>query len=1181
MANHDLSRYLLRNANHYSGLRMQQGRAMLDSDFSEAEMLDDEDQRRMAVDVIGPHGSPDDGFTIVGASTGSYGFYIVPGSYYLGGMRHELVSPAPTATAATTGTTATAASNVWFLAQNDWKQFLRPGGLPAIPAVPTASRQDLVYLVGWEQEVSAVEDRQFQELALGGPDTSARVRRMHRVYVKADVPADCDDAFAALTNELIFDKHVFDSANHELKSGARLTVVMDQLVKGDVCKPDLPPGYTGVEDQAIRVQLIAPTTFLWAFDNAAPLYRVTTSKESEDTVISFLTLPRDQAHFPGVGQVLEILPWGAELHDGEYAADLPIAGNIGGGVLARVTAPYDPATGTVKVKVQAPATLATMTSWFPNVPPQDRFFYLRVWNPGDGAATGSPGVVFKPGVLVTLPGTGIQLRFKQEGIVGDYWILAARPAAPTQVVPWTLKSEEAPHGPRRFYCPLALLHWSVPAGAVRTVAIDSCRRTFRPLTQQKGCCTVTVGDDNKSYGDYTSINAALAAIPEDQPGKICILPGVYKERVVIRNRRDLVIEGCGGDSVIRTPTVDPTSEGLITISSSTNITVKDLKIEANGQFGVMVYQAGTSGGARSREIDLVGLDVTTTGAAPAPEPALTALWIPIGPSAFPLCTIAASYVEGLRIHDCKLRLVGTLSGAPNTSIVDCQRVSVRDCRIVSPSPDTVNISKAWGGLHLGGACRDVAVESCEIEYGVGCGITFGTASVPSASFGHRSTFDPVGRFVLTLDGTTLGSKAELPGFALPPGGGAAAAVTLSGELVDVRIRNNRIRYMGSSAISVLGFWPDSSGPYEAVATHDTVIADNVLTNNYQAPGSGAAGTTYIEYVAFGGIVLGYADGLRIHNNRIVANGLSHLRPTCGIYVLQGEDILVEDNKISGNGARVTGSINDGIRAGIALQLAARRVTGLNDDDEARGDMLLPAARVRGNLVSQPAGRALQLYGLGPMFIEGNVLVSEGRGYTRTSLSGPLGECVDIQNLGQSPELVARGWIPADMGFFPATAMTLDPGDLEVTEALVDGRTLFTDNQVRFNPVDGEDVFIECANRLHSYGDVAVLDNQFFVKFQVTGDMAVDTRVVAWSTRTSNNRWEDPVSAAPTIVTDVSAWTLAVMNITTLNQATRCIHVDISGDAPPITGNPIEDDNQTYHQCTGGTELSLLLAPPKL
>src|SRR6185369_17117198 len=102
MPSFDISRYLHPPARHYVGARMQQGRVVLDSDFNEEAQLDDEDQRRALVDVIGSAGSPDNGFALdlvpgsplpatsvhlVGGQVSALNFGILPGSFYLGGWR--------------------------------------------------------------------------------------------------------------------------------------------------------------------------------------------------------------------------------------------------------------------------------------------------------------------------------------------------------------------------------------------------------------------------------------------------------------------------------------------------------------------------------------------------------------------------------------------------------------------------------------------------------------------------------------------------------------------------------------------------------------------------------------------------------------------------------------------------------------------------------------------------------------------------------------------------------------------------------------------------------------------------------------------------------------------------------------------------------------------------------------
>jgi hypothetical protein len=346
-----------------------------------------------------------------------------------------------------------------------------------------------------------------------------------------------------------------------------------------------------------------------------------------------------------------------------------------------------------------------------------------------------------------------------------------------------------------------------------------------------------------------------------------------------------------------------------------------------------------------------------------------------------------------------------------------------------------------------------------------------------------------------------------------------------------------------------------------------VIADNIIEDNYRHPAEGSLSPALRLVAAFGGIVLADADMLRIHHNVIRGNGLDHLHPVCGIYVLHGENIVIEDNQIHSNGLRVAGDALPGHRAGIALQLVGRLLSRVPDAEGVAQlkvdlDELQPAARVRGNVVIQPAGRALQIYGLGLMSVQGNNLISEGlAGLTPEDLADEA-HCVEIQNLGQARELMHHGTIPANVAIFPDPPLLYDVRQINL--GLLDGRVQFTDNQVRFNPVSGAATNIFCATRLQSYDDIAVNGNQFFVKFPPEGgSMFNDTLVVAWSTRTLLNRWEDPVKTDPhAVLTAASCHTLAFINATTLNQASRCIHVDTAAGAS-TTDNPIADQNQIY------------------
>lgn len=1149
----DISRHILQPEKHYSGARMQKGRVILDSDVNEAELLDDEGQRVVVVDVVGRHGSSDRGFSIDVEVEGSYDFAILAGSYYLGGLRHEIDDLGDPSAAQR------------FRAQSNWRQSNRVGEVPAPPTVPAAERYDLAYLIGWEQPVTAIEDGELLEHSLGGLDTSTRIRRMNRVYVAADGPDNCADAFGTLVSSLTAGGHSFDTTSSELKSAARLTVLFDEDPEPeDLCGGAVASGYRGTENQALRVQLIAPDRFLWAYDNASPLFRISATIEEGVVTVVFLTPPQQQAHFPLAGQVLEILPWGAELPSGEHLADHEIAADIGGGVLARVTTTYNPRTKTLQASMVDAVTLGRMLDWFGTeaVPEDRRYFYLRVWNPDADHPDGEFGT---PCVLAAAPlgGTGLSVQLNQVGIIGDHWVIAARPTTPDVVVPWELSEGAPPHGPRRFYCPLAIIHWTLEEAELQ-VEVDSCRRTFRALTKLGGCC-VTVGDGDTSHGDYTSIQTAIWALPPGRPGKVCVLPGIYQERIYIKDRSRVVVEGCGPRTILRTPPGNEVSQAFITLDGCTDFTLRDFAVEATGQFGVAVLASSDDPSILAQQITLENLTITTERDATLEPPGIDGLSITAGTAAFPLCTIAAIGVNELKVIGCTLTMIGDLSAVANVLLAACTRAVVRECKILTP-PGLGVSSKAWGGLHIAGNCNDILVERCEIREGLGFGITLGSLQT-LANFKWSTT-------EVTDEGEDC--PAVGGGFSLAAPGVVKRVPELGPN--NVQLRRNRISGMGSSGISVLGFFPEAPGEdIPQIATHDLVIADNIIENNYNHPSEKAPASSLRAVVAFGGIVLANADGLRIHDNRIHGNGVDHRHPVCGIYVLHGENIVVENNQIRGNGPRIAGSALSGNRAGIALQLVGRRVTAEGDSTgpvvtgppappsrDVGPVSALPAARVRGNVVLQPAGRALQLYGIGPMFVEGNVFVSEGLAGVTPAEREYAAHCVEILNIGQSNELLESGAIPAYMAFVPKPTLLYDPAELNF--GLIDGRVLFTDNQVRFNPVAGAGSNLFCATRIQSYGEVAVLGNQFFAKLPPgEGILLQDTVVTAWSTRTSHNRWEDPfdvIEVGGPIATTVSAQTFAFMNITSLNQASRCIHADIPTGLT-IDNNPIVI-NQIYN-----------------
>ena len=390
----DISAYLFDPRQSYTSVRLQQGRVITDVDWNENERIEGDRLRRLLADVVCGYGSTNDGFRLVAATLASvdvptgtggtapqatYDVTLAAGSFLLGGHRH--VWPPDDAET--------------FLTQRDWLQ-LTGADVASLPSQPGADRTDLVYLEAFEHPVRAIEDRELRERALGGPDTSTRLKAIRRIGVLTDTEGDCSAATAQLRDTVTAPApgdtsnipHGFDAEMSEVLSKARLTV---DFTAGDPaedpCKPRVTGGYLGAENQAIRVQLSAADRFLWAYDNGEPLYRVQIENATPDAdgsiSIAFLTPPRDPVLFPLQNAIIEILPWDAVLANNEKVA-------AASGHLARVTASYDPGTDLLRI---APAIPAEMQEWLqsserdPILSTRDplderRFFYARIWQPG-------------------------------------------------------------------------------------------------------------------------------------------------------------------------------------------------------------------------------------------------------------------------------------------------------------------------------------------------------------------------------------------------------------------------------------------------------------------------------------------------------------------------------------------------------------------------------------------------------------------------------------------------------------------------------------------------------------------------------------------------------------------------------------------------------------------------------
>jgi hypothetical protein len=132
-----------------------------------------------------------------------------------------------------------------------------------------------------------------------------------------------------------------------------------------------------------------------------------------------------------------------------------------------------------------------------------------------------------------------------------------------------------------------------------------------------------VGDGIESFGKYTSIQAAINALP-NAGGEVCILPGRYYEHIFIMDRRDIVLHGCGYQTRLASPSLQPAPppqapaighepgqpdaapapaptpaplpgkfNAVISIANSAHIQLLDFAVEADkGEVGILIDGTG-------------------------------------------------------------------------------------------------------------------------------------------------------------------------------------------------------------------------------------------------------------------------------------------------------------------------------------------------------------------------------------------------------------------------------------------------------------------------------------------------------------------------------------------------------------------------------------------------------------
>ena len=558
----DLTRRTFDPLKHFTRVLMQQGRVQLDADWNEqtAELL--YYLRALAADLIGQHGGPavsagNVGFAISalstapGATPATNDFAIGSGHYYVDGILCEADSkPIPItgfpgskmvkllywprgdlefrsgdyvevsgASGAVQqaritgpdpgGRTLTLDADVSAFKTESVKPlvqrlmtYLTQPDYPASDKDLTTAQNYLVFLDVWERLITYVEDDSVREVALGGPDTTARSKIVAQVKVAEGTPgATTTDSqspcvvFTLTPKDLSVIAPPLWSNRGWLKAKAK-----QDSTSTDPCIISPGARYRGPENQLYRVEIHRPgvgwggtgdpptttgATFKWSRENGSAIYPIVKLNSGGGATTVFLeNLGRDVRFGLREGDVEG--DW-VEVIDDDY-------------VLQNRAEPL------LKVhSIDRTGMSVTLEGTRTSNVGEDftKHPLLRRWDHKAGERVEGGLPLGSDGAALILEGSGdssnwleledgVKIQFQTPDLgqqenqyrTGDYWLIPARTA--TGDVEWPRENDgqgnpiaKQPDGIEHHYAPLAVIKLEAGVG----ITVHPCQKTIKPAAK--------------------------------------------------------------------------------------------------------------------------------------------------------------------------------------------------------------------------------------------------------------------------------------------------------------------------------------------------------------------------------------------------------------------------------------------------------------------------------------------------------------------------------------------------------------------------------------------------------------------------------------------------------------------------------------------------------------------------
>jgi hypothetical protein len=521
----DFTRFTHEPEKHYSGVLQQQGRVSIDADWNENVQIEDYLRRFTTRDIIGHSGVPhvtrngfkiDSGTDILILRCGD----VKPARLYVDGILCEME-----------------------------KDVVLPQ--------PSGSGTFLIYLDVWRRHITAVEDSEIAEVALGGPDTATRIKTEWQVRYKN---------ISEAIEKKEFDYKRFCSGEYvwlpeEYESTGKMAAQAEKPETEDsLCKVGEKGGYRGLENRLYRVEVHKggvpgnnAVTFKWSRDNGSVVF------------------PVEKIEYTGGKSTLTLKQTGKDdvltLHVGDWVeiSDDRDELNLNAGTLAQVAQGTDMSKGLV--------VLETDVSGFR---PRNHA-KIRRWDQKDTSQVTLTGGTMEMKADIWLPlEDGVEVKFKT-GVyqAGDYWLIPARTRL--RDVLWDVMENnplfETHHGTHHHYAVLAAAdfdgkQWSEP---------EDLRRIFWSLNElPKSCCINVYPGQN--------IQRAIDCVVASGGGCICLCRGVHHVRGPLKldKARNVTICGEKTTTVVHFHGTNEDGEGGFILNSCTDTSIRDMFIVGDG-----------------------------------------------------------------------------------------------------------------------------------------------------------------------------------------------------------------------------------------------------------------------------------------------------------------------------------------------------------------------------------------------------------------------------------------------------------------------------------------------------------------------------------------------------------------------------------------------------------------------